>query len=73
MLNMLIAIMGDSFEKIIESRAVNSTKMKLNFMDDMAGTIGLTSSDEEKEVFMYIVKPDEEAGDEIEGWEGSVN
>jgi len=40
MLNMLIAIMGDSFERVTENREVNSTKIKLNFMKDMAGTVG---------------------------------
>lgn len=29
MLNMLIAIMGDTFEHIMENRVVNSTKSKL--------------------------------------------
>ena len=60
--NMLIAIMGDSFERVMENREVNATKMKLNFMNDMAGTIGQTDSTEETDVFMYIIKPDEEDG-----------
>ena len=29
MLNMLIAIMGDSFDKVIENKDVNSVEMKL--------------------------------------------
>ena len=29
MLNMLIAIMGDSFDKVIENKEVNSVEMKL--------------------------------------------
>lgn len=48
MLNMLIAIMGDSFERVIENRDVNATRIKLNFMNDMAGTVGQRSSKEEE-------------------------
>lgn len=44
MLNMLIAIMGDSFARVIENQDVNATKIKLNFMCDMAGTVGKRSS-----------------------------
>jgi len=35
MLNMLIAIMGDTFERVIESRDVNATKTKLELMSDL--------------------------------------
>ena len=73
MLNMLIAIMGDSFERVMENRDVNATKMKLGFMDDMAGTVGQTSSNEETEVFMFIVKPDEDDNEEADEWEGQIN
>jgi len=72
MLNMLIAIMGDSFERVMENRDVNAIKMKLNFMDDMAGTVGQTSSSDEREVFMFVVKPDEDDAQGSE-WEGSIN
>jgi len=73
MLNMLIAIMGDSFERVIENRDVNSTKMKLNFMNDMAGTVGQYSSEDEPEVFMFVVKPEESDVQDGDEWEGSIN
>ena len=59
MLNMLIAIMGDSFERVIENRDVNATKIKLNFMSDAAGSIGKRSRNQEEQVFMFIAKPEE--------------
>ena len=37
--NMLIAIMGDTFEKVIENRTVNAIKSKLELMDELAATM----------------------------------
>ena len=34
MLNMLIAIMGDSFDKEVESKEMNRTKTKLEILGD---------------------------------------
>ena len=73
MLNMLIAIMGDSFERVIENRDVNATRIKLNFMNDMAGTVGQRSSREEEEYFMYIVKPEDSDLLDFDEWEGTIN
>jgi hypothetical protein len=39
MLNMLIAIMGDTFERVIENRDVNATKTKLELMSDLVSTL----------------------------------
>jgi len=36
MLNMLIAIMADSFDKVFENRAINSIKMKIDFASDFS-------------------------------------
>ena len=73
MLNMLIAIMGESFARVFENRDVSATKTKLNFMHDMAGTVGKQSSEEEQDVFMYIVMPQETEMLNDESWEGNVN
>ena len=39
MLNMLIAIMGDTFENNMENKHVNGIKAKLDLMSDLAGVI----------------------------------
>ena len=39
MLNMLIAIMGDTYEKIIENREVNEVKTLLGLMGDQTNNI----------------------------------
>ena len=72
MLNMLIAIMGDSFEKVIQNRAVNGTMIKLKFLKDMAGTVGQRSKYDDDKIFMFVAKPDD--GEDVsDDWEGSVN
>ena len=39
MLNMLIAIMSDTFERHMENRDVNAIKAKLSLMSDLDGVI----------------------------------
>ena len=73
MLNMLIAIMGDTFERVIESRDVNATKTKLDLMSDLVATLEDVSAEEDKECFMFIVQPEDKENDMGDDWEGSVN
>ena len=74
MLNMLIAIMGDTFERVIENRDVNATKTKLELMCDLVSTLQQTTKPgEEKKYFMFIVQPDDGQVDDEDDWEGSVN
>ena len=73
MLNMLIAIMGDTFERVIENRDVNATKTKLDLMSDLVATLEQTSTEEEEKYFMFIVQPDDKEDDDGDDWEGSVN
>ena len=46
MLNMLIAIMGDTFGRIIEAKEVNGMKTKIELMKDLSLVIGTKSEDE---------------------------
>lgn len=74
MLNMLIAIMGDTFERVIENRDVNATKTKLELMSDLVSTLKQTGKPgDEKKYFMFIVMPDDDQVDDEDDWEGSVN
>ncbi len=36
---MLIAIMGDTFERVIENRDIHAIKSKLNLMSDLVATL----------------------------------
>ena len=75
MLNMLIAIMGDTFSKVVENQNVNTIKTKLELMSDLAGVLKNKNRKpkDNKEVFMYVVAPNDDDKDEGDEWEGVVN
>ena len=39
MLNMLVAIMADSFDRVYENRKINSTRMKIEFASEFATSL----------------------------------
>ena len=73
MLNMLIAIMGDTFERVIENRDVNAVKTKLQFIGDLVATLDQTSRKEEQKQFMFVVQLDDDQVEDNDDWEGTVN
>ena len=65
---MLIAIMADTFEKVIEQRPTFSLKNKLMILAAMASVIrSKESGDDHSKVFLYYIVPvsgnNEEGGD----------
>ena len=73
MLNMLIAIMGDTYERVIENRVVNATKTRLELLSDLVFTLDQKSAELDPDCFMFIVQPDDDDGEEGDDWEGTVN
>ena len=70
---MLIAIMGDTFDKITEFRDINATKSKLELMSDLVAIMDATDKEENEESFLFIVKPvNEDDDDDIDQWQGSI-
>ena len=73
MFNMLIAIMGDTFGRVIENRTVNAIKSKLELVGQLASTLKTRDTEQEDMIFIHIIQPidgmDDEEGDE---WEGMV-
>ena len=63
---MLIAIMADTFEKVIEQRPTFSLKNKLMILAAMENVIRSKESNEDhSKVFLYFIKP--ASGDNEEG------
>ena len=78
MLNMLIAIMGDTFERVIENRDLNSMKTKLELLGDLSANIrkidnlvGLKAANK-NDRFLFVVTPDDDDQDALGTWEGSI-
>ena len=72
-LNMLIAIMGESFSRVFESRDVNSTRMKLELLADLSAVLPQQSPEPERATNLLLVKPiHEEDDDEDDEWEGTL-
>ena len=70
MLNMLIAIMGDTFGRVFEQKEINATKTKLELMSDLSTVMSSTEINDPHKVYLFVVGPsasDEVDGDEMQG------
>jgi len=70
---MLIAIMGDSFERVFENRETHNVRMRLQILGDLSAVLPQQSEEQERKTFFVVAKPiedeDDEEGDE---WEGTL-
>ena len=77
-LNMLIAIMGNTFDSVMEKRHQYAQETKLGIMSDYYAVFNSQRGRTlDLNIYMFIVRPmeDEEGGDngDSEAWEGSLN
>ena len=67
MFNMLIAIMGDTFDKVTEYRDINATKSKLELISDLYAIIEARDAKENQSQYFFLIEPvkadDEDVGD----------
>mmetsp|Transcript_10185 Transcript_10185/g.13817 ORF Transcript_10185/g.13817 Transcript_10185/m.13817 type:complete len:252 (-) Transcript_10185:385-1140(-) len=73
MLNMLIAIMGNTYDNFMEYQDVNSIRMKLQILSEQAPILAQVSSKVEQNVYMVVVRPSESEAFESDTWQGTVN
>lgn len=75
MFNMLIAIMGDTFDKITENRDINSIKSKLDLMADLVAVMDQTDKEDETEIFFFVVMPEVDEGADAadDEWAGTIS
>ena len=73
MFNMLIAIMGDTFDKVTEYRDINAIKSKLELISDLYAIIKARDAKENPAKYFFLIEP-EKADDEEDGdkWQGSI-
>ena len=74
MLNMLIAIMADTFDRIADNKLVNAIRSKLELIGDLVAVLDAEDKIQSKNKFFFLVQPedgeDEEEDDEV--WEGTI-
>ena len=72
-LNMLIAIMGDTFDRVTESRAQSALVEKIRIMADYVYVVPRESTAKgTKNKFLFAIRPKELGADESGSWEGTA-
>ncbi len=74
MLNMLIAVMGDTFDRVMENKDINSIKSKLELVADLVAILDNRDDKYNQKIFFFMVEPvkDEEEDEEQDLWEGTI-
>ena len=72
MLNMLIAIMGDTFDRAMENRIRFGISSKLDILKSQSALISQVDKKESEEVFMIVVRPLEVDNNGTDDWEGTL-
>ena len=72
MLNMLIAIMGDSFNKEVENKELNRTKTKLEMLGDFSFILNKKDKKEENLTYMFVAMVSGTQDYDPDNWEGSI-
>ena len=73
MLNMIIAFMADTFDKINENKDVYAAKGKLELLKDYTFLLKDLPNEEKDRIFLYVVQPDGEEENDNSTWQGSIN
>merc|ERR1711994_42302 len=75
MLNMVIAIMGNTFDKVIEKKDMHAMQVKLSILSEYRNIINLVNTERDYANFVFYVAPEIDE-DELEAstdWEGGFN
>ena len=70
---MIIAFMGDTFERIAENKDVYSAKGKLELLADYAFLLKDDDNAERGKIFLYVVQHDEDEENDLSTWQGSIH
>ena len=74
LLNMLIAIMGDSFDYATENRERFAIKTKLEILSALAPSLPQIDEIQEENTFLIVVSPSEvDECEADESWQGTIN
>jgi len=72
-LNMLIAVMGDTFDKVKEVEKQSALNETINFMADYVIVVPQYTEDQQRDKrFIFAIEPTELAENEMDDWDGTV-
>ena len=72
-LNMLIAVMGDTFDKVKEVEKQSALNETINFMADYTIAVPrYTAKEQLEQRFVFAIEPSELAENEMDDWDGTV-
>ena len=71
---MLIAVMSDTFDRVMENKDINSIKSKLELSADLVAILRNRDNECSKKIFFFMVEPikHEEDDEEQDLWEGTI-
>ena len=67
MLNMLIAVMSNTFENAMDLRVANSIRMRLLILSELSPLLNSTTKTDEENVYMVVIRSVTDETDE-ESW-----
>ena len=73
-LNMLIAIMGNTFDYVVERKVMYALQTKLNILSDYYYVIKKRNPPQDTNIYLFVVRPKTDAGNDGEdAWEGGFS
>ena len=73
LLNMVIAVLGDTYDKVTEKRAQWVKLLKMKVLNSLIPVLPNKEKQDVEDVFMIIVKPIDDPGNAEEDWNGKIN
>ena len=73
MLNMLIAIMGDTYARVMDNKELYRVKTKLAITSELSSNFFRVSREADHKVFLFVVTPDDVGQEEADEWQGSIS
>lgn len=71
-LNMLIAIMGDTFDAVLEKQEQYAMKEKISILNDFVSIVEFFSDKTNVKKFIYVAEPKNRGDDEGGSWDGKI-
>lgn len=69
---MLIAIMGDTFDAVLEKQEQYAMKEKISILNDFVSIVEYLSDKSKVKKFIYVAEPKNRGDDEGGSWDGKI-